>query len=55
VLAGRDYVTPDDVKAVAVPVLAHRLLLSPSARLKGVTPKLLIEQILQNTMVPGNI
>jgi MoxR-like ATPase len=55
VLAGRDYVTPDDVKAVAIPVLAHRLLLSPSARLKGVTPKALIEDILQDTMVPGNI
>jgi MoxR-like ATPase len=55
VLAGRDYVTPDDVKAITIPVLAHRLLLSPSARLKGVTPKTLIEEILQNTMVPGNI
>ena len=55
VLADRDYVTPDDVKAVAIPVLAHRLLLSPSARLKGVTAKTLIEDILENTMVPGNI
>ncbi len=55
VLADRDYVTPDDVKAIAIPVLAHRLLLSPSARLKGVTPKALVEGILQNTMVPGNI
>jgi len=55
VLSGRDYVTPDDVKAIAIPVLAHRLLLSPSARLKGVTPKALIEGILQNTMVPGNL
>jgi MoxR-like ATPase len=55
ILAGRDYVTPDDVKAIAVPVLAHRLLLSPSARLKGVTPTALIEDILQNTRVPGNI
>ncbi|MBN1440866.1 MAG: MoxR family ATPase [Anaerolineales bacterium] len=55
ILAGRDYVAPDDVKAVAAPVLAHRLLLSPSARLKGVTPKSLIEGIIENTMVPGNI
>jgi MoxR-like ATPase len=55
VLAGRDYVTPDDVKAVAQPVLAHRLLLTPSARLKGVTPKALLEGILESTMVPGNI
>jgi MoxR-like ATPase len=54
-LAGRDYVTPDDVKAVAIPVLAHRLLLTPSARLKGVTPKVLLEEILDRTMVPGNV
>jgi MoxR-like ATPase len=55
ILAGRDYVTPDDVKAVALPILAHRLLLTPSARLKGVTPKALLEGILENTMVPGNV
>ncbi len=55
IMAGRDYVTPDDVKAAAVPVLAHRLLLTPSARLKGVTPKALLEGILENTMVPGNV
>jgi len=55
VIAGRDYVIPDDVKAVAVPVLAHRLLLSPSARLKGITPKSLIEQIVNDTPVPGNL
>jgi hypothetical protein len=52
VLAGRDYVTPDDVKAIAILVLAHRLLLSPSARLKGVTPKTLTEGILENTTMP---
>ena len=34
---GRDYVMPDDVKAVAVPVLAHRLILAPEARSSGVT------------------
>ena len=36
-------------------VLAHRLLLTPSARLKGVTPKALLEGILESTMAPGNI
>jgi MoxR-like ATPase len=55
VIAGRDYVMPDDVKAVAVPVLAHRLLLSPSARLKGIVPKTLIEDIVNDTPVPGNL
>jgi MoxR-like ATPase len=55
VIAGRDYATPDDVKAVALPVLAHRLLLSPSARLKGIAPKTLIEEIVNDTPVPGNL
>ena len=36
---GRDYVLPDDVKALAVPVLAHRLILAPEARSAGVTPR----------------
>jgi MoxR-like ATPase len=52
ILSNRDYVTPDDVKAITIPVLAHRLLLSPSARLKGVTPKSLIEGILEAARVP---
>ena len=34
-LEGRDYVVPDDVKALAVPVLRHRLLLSPAAEIEG--------------------
>ena len=34
----RDYATPDDVKALAVPVLAHRLLVTPEADLQGVSP-----------------
>jgi MoxR-like ATPase len=55
VIAGRDYVTPDDVKAVAVPVLAHRLVLSPSARLKGIASKTLIEEMVNDTPVPGNL
>jgi MoxR-like ATPase len=55
VIAGRDYVTPDDVKAVALPVLTHRLLLSPSARLKGIAPKTLIEDIVNDTPVPPNL
>ncbi|MGB7537457.1 MAG: hypothetical protein WBM17_02850 [Anaerolineales bacterium] len=55
ILADRDYVTPDDVKAVAIPVLGHRLPLTLSARRKGVTPKALPEGILESTMVPGNL
>ncbi len=48
----RDYVTPDDVKAVAVPVLAHRLILAPEARSAGLGPAELVEDALAHTPVP---
>lgn len=50
---GRDYVTPDDVKALAIPVLAHRLLLEPSARLEGTTSAAVLQEILGSVPVPG--
>ena len=50
---GRDFVTPDDVKAIAVPVMAHRVLLSPSARMRGVTQEAIVEEILAAVPVPG--
>ncbi len=50
--AGREYVTPDDVKSVAPPVLRHRLLLRPEAELDGVTPDDVITRILGNVPVP---
>ncbi|MGA2112245.1 MAG: MoxR family ATPase [Anaerolineales bacterium] len=50
---GRDYVIPDDVKALAIPVLAHRLLLEPSARLEGTTPATVLQEILGSVPVPG--
>ncbi len=50
---GRDYVLPDDVKKLAVAVLAHRLLLEPAARLKGVTPSAVIQEIVGAVPVPG--
>lgn len=37
-MSGRDYVLPDDVKALAAPVLSHRITVSPDARLRGITP-----------------
>jgi MoxR-like ATPase len=52
-LAGRDYVLPDDVKTLAAPVLAHRLLLAPSARLRGGTVRAIIEDIVNATPVPA--
>jgi MoxR-like ATPase len=49
---GRDYVSPDDVKAVAAPVLAHRLILAPEARSNGLGPAELVADALAHTPVP---
>jgi len=49
---GRDYVAPDDVKAVAAPVLAHRLILAPEARSAALGPMELIADALAHTPVP---
>jgi len=51
---GRDYVTPDDIKALAQPALAHRLIISPSARIKNVEATLVIDELLQTVAVPGS-
>lgn len=50
---GRDYVLPDDVKALAMVTMAHRLIISPSARIKNVDPRAVIQEILDSTPVPG--
>ena len=52
VIEGRSYVMPDDVKALAVPVLAHRLIVESGARLRSVTAKSVISNILDKTKVP---
>jgi MoxR-like ATPase len=49
---GRAYLAPEDVKAVAVPVLGHRLLLTPEAQLAGVSIDDVLEQVLTDTPVP---
>jgi MoxR-like ATPase len=49
---GRDYVTPDDVKAVAPPALRHRVVLKPEAELDGVRPDDVLARILGNVAVP---
>ena len=48
----RGYVVPDDVKQLAVAVLAHRITLTAEATFAGSTPELMIEQILENVPVP---
>ncbi|WP_036961448.1 AAA family ATPase [Pseudoclavibacter soli] len=49
---GRNYVTPDDVRALAVPVLAHRLILDPEAEFDGVTAESVVGQILLDVEPP---
>lgn len=51
-LDGRDYLLPDDVKAAAPPVLRHRLLLKPEADMEGVTPDMVIAQVLDRVEIP---
>jgi MoxR-like ATPase len=51
-LAGRDHVLPDDVQALAVPVLAHRLLLTPDAALARRNPEQLVTDLLAVVAVP---
>lgn len=51
-LEERDYVIPDDVKKLAQPVLAHRLLLQPEARMNGVRPEDIVEETVRQTRVP---
>jgi MoxR-like ATPase len=52
-LHDRDYVIPDDVKALAVSALPHRLIVSPSARIKDVDPRSVVEDVLRSVPVPG--
>jgi MoxR-like ATPase len=50
--AGRDFLEPDDIKAVAVAVLAHRLILAPEARSSGLTGEQIVRETLEKTPVP---
>jgi MoxR-like ATPase len=52
VLLGRDYVIPDDVKALAQPALRHRLVLAPGAEIEGVTVENVLGQILDQVPAP---
>jgi len=52
-MKGRDFVLPDDIKALAVPVLAHRIIVSPAARLRELSAERIVAEILDNLPVPG--
>src|SRR5581483_3254394 len=49
---GRDFVLPDDVKRLALPVLGHRLILKPESRLRKITPAKVIKDVLDGIKVP---
>jgi len=51
-LDGRDFILPEDVQHMALPVLSHRVVLNPEARMKGVTAEQVLVKILKNVAVP---
>jgi MoxR-like ATPase len=51
-LQGRDYVLPDDIKALAVPALRHRLVLAPGAEIEGLSTETVVRQLLEQLPVP---
>ncbi|MCC6603176.1 MAG: MoxR family ATPase [Anaerolineae bacterium] len=52
-LFGRDYVLPDDVKALAGAALSHRIIVGPAARIKDIEPDAIVQDILDRVPVPG--
>lgn len=51
-MQGRDFVKPDDVKYLAPFVFGHRLIIAPEARYEGITPEQIINQVIQQIIVP---
>ncbi len=51
-LSGRDFITPDDIKEVAFPILSHRLILSPEKEIQGLTTTDIIKQIISKIEIP---
>ena len=52
-LQGRDHVLPDDIKAMVVSVLGHRVIVSPAARLRELSADRIVEEVLHSSPVPG--
>ncbi len=52
-LDGRDYVLPDDIKALAEAALAHRVIISPAARIRNVEPRAIVADVVKSVAVPG--
>ncbi len=53
-MRNREYVIPDDIKALAQVVLAHRIIVSPSARIRNVDSRSVVQEVLQSVPVPGS-
>ncbi len=51
-MAGRDFVTPEDIKQAAIPVLQHRVIVTPEREMEGVTTKQIINQIIEAVEIP---
>lgn len=51
-MSGRDYVIPDDVKEIAIPVLSHRLIMSPSSRMEGKSMEEVLNRLLNKVVIP---
>ncbi len=52
-ISGREYVLPDDIKELAIPTIAHRVILGPGARLRDLSAEQVVEEILNSVPVPG--
>lgn len=51
-MAGRDFVTPEDIKRAAIPVLHHRVIITPEREMEGITSKDIIKQIIETVEIP---
>jgi MoxR-like ATPase len=52
-IEGRDFVLPDDIKALVIPALSHRVILAPAARLRDVSSDQILDEIISRVPVPG--
>ena len=51
-IEGRDFVTPEDIKRATIPVLQHRVIVTPEREMEGLTSKQIIEQIIESVEIP---
>jgi MoxR-like ATPase len=49
---GRDFVTPEDIKQAAIPVLQHRVIVTPEREMEGISSKQIIKQIIEAVEIP---